>query len=193
MAGGVVAVRPAERSRFVWHENVIAGNTILYGATGGELFLAGRAGERFAVRNSGATAVVEGVGDHGCEYMTGGTVVILGSTGYNFGAGMTGGVAYVLDTEDKLPIRHNGQLIQLDRLNEQEEMEVQQLLRRHLEITSSPRAADVLEHWDSYRAQFWRAMPREAVAKIEAATEGDPEDKKQSKTGKVQSSEAVAV
>jgi glutamate synthase (ferredoxin) len=193
MAGGVVAVRPAERSRFVWHENVIAGNTILYGATGGELFLAGRAGERFAVRNSGATAVVEGVGDHGCEYMTGGTVVILGSTGYNFGAGMTGGVAYVMDTEDKLPIRHNGQLIQLDRLNEQEEMEVQQLLRRHLEITSSPRAADVLEHWDSYRAQFWRAMPREAVAKIEAATEGDPEDKKQSKTGKVQSSEAVAV
>lgn len=179
MAGGTVAVRPPEHVPFNWNENVIAGNTILYGATGGELYLAGRVGERFAVRNSGATAVVEGLGDHGCEYMTGGTIVVLGGTGYNFGAGMTGGVAYVLDEEHTLRIRHNGQLVQLDRLNAQDELQVRALLQRHLELTGSPKAAAVLADWAHYRGQFWRVMPREAVAKIEAANEGmlEPEVK----------------
>ncbi len=171
MAGGTVAIRPADAAPFEWHSNVIAGNTILYGATGGELYLAGRAGERFAVRNSGATSVVEGVGDHGCEYMTGGMVVVLGSTGYNFGAGMTGGVAFVLDEEEKLPIRYNSQLIQLDRLTAQEETRVHTLIQRHLDLTGSPRAATILDNWEHYRGLFWRAMPKEAVAKIEAANE----------------------
>jgi glutamate synthase (ferredoxin) len=185
MAGGEIAIRPPEESPFAWCENVIAGNTILYGATGGELYLAGRVGERFAVRNSGATAVVEGLGDHGCEYMTGGTVVVLGATGYNFGAGMTGGVAYVLDEQRNLEMYHNPQLVQLDRLNAQDELAVQTLVQRHLELTSSPRAAQILEHWEDFLPQFWRVMPREAVAKIEAASEGaagdgtpSPKDKK---------------
>lgn len=169
MAGGEIAVRPPEDAPFKWCENVIAGNTNLYGATGGALYLAGRAGERFAVRNSGCNAVVEGLGDHGCEYMTGGIVVVLGPTGYNFGAGMTGGVAYVLDEENALPRRYNPQLVQLDPITDQDELKVQPLIRRHLELTRSPLAAEVLENWDHYRGKFWRVLPREAVAKIEAA------------------------
>lgn len=171
MAGGVIAVRPSERARYAWQENIIAGNTILYGATGGELYVAGQVGERFAVRNSGATAVVEGVGDHGCEYMTGGVVVVLGPTGRNFGAGMTGGVAYVLDEAGTLEVRYNSQLVQLDRLIARDETRIQHLLRRHFELTSSLRAAEVLAHWDVYRSLFWRVMPREAVAKMQADTD----------------------
>ena len=102
LAGGEIVIRPPDEAKYVWHHNVILGNTALYGTTGGELYAAGRAGERFAVRNSGARAVVEGVGDHGCEYMTGGAVVVFGQTGRNFGAGMTGGVAYVYDNHDML-------------------------------------------------------------------------------------------
>lgn len=173
MAGGQIVVFPGQHApSYVWHENVIAGNTLLYGATGGELFLAGRAGERFAVRNSGATAVVEGLGDHGCEYMTGGTVVILGQTGYNFGAGMTGGTAYVLDDTQTLEIRHNPELVQLDRLNSDGEKQVKELVRRHRDLTGSPRATEILERWTTYRGQFWRVMPREIAAKIEATNEG---------------------
>ena len=107
MSGGEIVVRPPPEHRFAAHENSIVGNTCLYGATGGLLYANGRAGERFAVRNSGAVAVVEGVGDHGCEYMTGGTVVVLGRTGKNFGAGMTGGFAYVLDLEDRFEQLYN--------------------------------------------------------------------------------------
>jgi glutamate synthase (ferredoxin) len=178
MAGGRLIIRPGDHGdSFVWHENVIAGNTILYGATGGELYLAGRAGERFAVRNSGATAVVEGLGDHGCEYMTGGVVVVLGCAGYNFGAGMTGGVAYVLDEPGKLPICHNPELVQLDRLNTSDEATVQTLVRQHLHATGSPRAADILEHWSVYRDKFWRVMPQEMAARIEASNEGQEEAK----------------
>lgn len=176
MSGGTIVVRPGDYAKlFVWSENVIAGNTILYGATGGELFLAGRVGERFAVRNSGATAVVEGVGDHGCEYMTGGTVVILGPTGYNFGAGMTGGVAFVLDKEEKLPIRFNKELIQLNRLTDAEAEHVRGLIQRHAALTESPYANTILAAWDRHRGLFWRVMPREMVAKIEASNEGQEE------------------
>ena len=172
MAGGLITLRPAAQVRFAWHENVIAGNTLLYGATGGELYAAGQVGERFAVRNSGATAVVEGVGDHGCEYMTGGTVVILGPTGRNFGAGMTGGVAYVFDELGTLEQRYNPQLVRLDRLALREDALLQQVLRRHIELTGSPRTNELLSHWEVYRTLFWRVMPREAVAKIEAESEG---------------------
>jgi glutamate synthase (ferredoxin) len=173
MAGGRIVIRPGNHApSFLWHRNVIAGNTILYGATGGELYLAGRAGERFAVRNSGATAVVEGVGDHGCEYMTGGTVVILGETGYNFGAGMTGGVAYVLDEENLMEVRHNPELVQLDRLSMRDEAKLQVLIQQHRDLTGSMRAAEVLEHWSAFRERFWRVMPREMVARIEATNEG---------------------
>ncbi len=175
MAGGVIVIRPSEQARFSWQENVIAGNTLLYGATGGELYAAGQVGERFAVRNSGATAVVEGVGDHGCEYMTGGTVVILGQTGRNFGAGMTGGVAYVLDEAHMLALRYNPQLVRIDPIGVQDEAQLLPLLQRHAELTGSPRAVEVLSRWETYRPLFQRVMPHEAVAKLEASAEGTME------------------
>lgn len=168
MAGGQIVIVPANQSpSYVWHENVIAGNTILYGATGGELFLAGRVGERFAVRNSGAIAVVEGVGDHGCEYMTGGIVVILGQTGNNFGAGMSGGIAYVFDDTQTLKIRHNPSMILLERLGPgaEDDRELKELIMRHYELTGSPRAKDILDRWSTTREQFWRVIPREIAAK----------------------------
>ncbi|MDK4591682.1 hypothetical protein QG145_11625, partial [Kingella kingae] len=112
MGGGVISIRPHNGVSFQSHKATIVGNTCLYGATGGELFAAGRAGERFAVRNSGATAVVEGIGDNGCEYMTGGVVTVLGKTGINFGAGMTGGFAYILDMDGKFKGRINGEMVE---------------------------------------------------------------------------------
>ncbi|WP_333691735.1 glutamate synthase large subunit [Chloroflexus sp.] len=175
MAGGIITIAPPPDAQYVWHENVIAGNTLLYGATGGELYAAGRVGERFAVRNSGATAVVEGIGDHGCEYMTGGTVVVLGSTGRNFGAGMTGGIAYVLDEYATLAQRYNPQLIELRPLSERDELRVRELIRRHVELTKSPRGSEILARWDRYRNLFLVARPRDAVAQIEAAAEGTEE------------------
>jgi|HigsolmetaAR202D_1030399.scaffolds.fasta_scaffold00077_46 Glutamate synthase domain 2 len=176
MAGGSIVIHPSSRARYAWHENVIIGNTVLYGATGGELFAAGRAGERFAVRNSGATAVVEGVGDHGCEYMTGGTVVVIGQVGRNFGAGMTGGHAFVLDEDNVLEQRYNGQLVQLVRLSEEDEATVQKLLRRHLELTGSPRASEILSHWDVYSQRFWHVVPREGVARANSEQEEEDEE-----------------
>jgi glutamate synthase (ferredoxin) len=172
IAGGEIVVRPVEGARYAWHENMIVGNTVLYGATGGELYAAGRAGERFCVRNSGATAVIEGLGDHGCEYMTGGSVVVLGETGRNFGAGMTGGVAYVLDEHATFEQRYNKQLVQLDPLSTRDEAQVQRLLRRHIELTGSPRASEILARWEVYRPRFVRVMPKDAVAQIENASEG---------------------
>jgi glutamate synthase domain-containing protein 3 len=137
------------------------------------LYAAGRAGERFAVRNSGARAVVEGVGEHGCEYMTGGVVVVLGKTGRNFGAGMTGGVAYVYDRYDRLPERTNTQLVCLRRVERAEDRaELLTLLQCHLDRTGSPRARAILEDWDTQFKLFWRIAPMEQVAAIEAANEG---------------------
>ena len=177
MAGGTIVVAPPAGSRFAPHKNVIAGNTLLYGATGGELFAAGQVGERFAVRNSGATAVVEGVGDHGCEYMTGGVVVILGDTGRNFGAGMTGGSAFVLDEADTLTQRYNPQLVELRPLSTRDATRVQQLIQRHIELTGSARGAEVLARWATYRDLFKTVVPRDAVARIENAVEGTEEFK----------------
>ena len=133
MAGGELVIKPSPNARFETHENTIIGNTVLYGATSGVLYAAGRAGERFCVRNSGATAVVESVGDHGCEYMTGGTVVILGETGRNFGAGMTGGNAYVLDENQQFGEKINPQLITLKRITEKvDEDTLVGLIQKHL-------------------------------------------------------------
>ncbi len=165
LAGGVLVARPPDDAGFVWAENYLIGNTVLYGATGGVLYAAGRAGERFAVRNSRAHAVVEGVGDHGCEYMTGGVVVVLGRTGNNFAAGMTGGQAFVLDTGSvdapEFPDRVNHELVYLSRVDEAEaRATLYRMVSEHLEATDSPLAADLLAHWDEVVPRFWHVRPR---------------------------------
>ena len=160
MAGGELVIKPPADARFESHKNSIIGNTCIYGGTGGRFFVAGRAGERFAVRNSGTQAVVEGVGDHGCEYMTSGVVVVLGSVGRNFGAGMSGGAAFVLDEFDDFPSRYNQELLVLDRLDDpDDERHVLELIRRHAEVTGSKRAAEILADWPTYRPMFWKALP----------------------------------
>jgi glutamate synthase domain-containing protein 3 len=170
MSGGEIVLMPADMARFAPHKNTIVGNTVLYGATGGRVFAAGRAGERFCVRNSGATAVIEGVGDHGCEYMTGGTVLVLGETGRNFGAGMTNGVAYVLDETGDFPSRLNDELVQASRLMNADELAtVYELVREHFERTASRRAEAVLDLWDVYRGEFWKVAPRQSSIAAEAA------------------------
>jgi glutamate synthase domain-containing protein 2/glutamate synthase domain-containing protein 1/glutamate synthase domain-containing protein 3 len=169
MGGGTIAIAPPPDDA---GDPFLAGNTVLYGATGGRLFIAGRAGERFCVRNSGALAVVEGVGDHACEYMTGGTVVVLGPVGWNLGAGMTGGQAYVWDPELSLPARVNPELVNLHRPDEQFQSELIEIIADHAEVTGSPRALYLLENWESEARHFWRVAPKAEVAKIEGAHEG---------------------
>jgi glutamate synthase domain-containing protein 2/glutamate synthase domain-containing protein 1/glutamate synthase domain-containing protein 3 len=160
MGGGEIIVRPPETRTYVAHENSIVGNTCLYGGTGGFFFASGRAGERFAVRNSGVTAVIEGVGDHGCEYMTAGRVLVLGRTGKNFGAGMTGGIAYVLDLEDSFPMDLNRELVTHERLEcEEDIIAVKELIYKHLERTESDRAKEILSDWNRYQSNFWKIRP----------------------------------
>ena len=155
-------VHPPAGVRFAPEENVIIGNTVLYGATAGELFASGLAGERFAVRNSGASAVVEGVGDHGCEYMTGGVVVVLGPTGRNFAAGMSGGMAFVLDRERRFRDRCNREMVELESLVDESDIWlVYGLVERHLQATRSPLARRVLDHWPHLVPQFVKVMPTE--------------------------------
>ena len=162
MGGGAIAVRAPDDAGFPWHEGVLVGNTVLYGATGGSLFVAGQAGERFAVRNSGARAVVEGVGDHGCEYMTGGRVAILGPTGRNFAAGMSGGIAYVLDEDGTFPRRCNPDMVDLDPVTRKRDREtLRDLVEAHIEYTDSARAKEILANWDTYLPQFVKVMPRD--------------------------------
>jgi glutamate synthase (ferredoxin) len=161
LGGGEIVVRPSPRVRFAWHASTIVGNTVLYGATSGTLYAAGRAGERFAVRNSGAVAVIEGVGDHACEYMTGGVVLVLGPTGRNFAAGMTGGLAYVLDPEGSFASRCNTEMAAIEPLECRDEENIRALLIRHLEVTSSPLAADLLRRWQVGRREFCRVRPRD--------------------------------
>jgi glutamate synthase (NADPH/NADH) large chain/glutamate synthase (ferredoxin) len=166
MNGGEIIVRPQDGVSFEWSRNVIIGNTCLYGATGGRLFAAGTAGERFCVRNSGAVSVVEGVGDHGCEYMTGGVAVILGDTGRNFAAGMSGGVAYVYDVQNTFPGRLNASMVDLERLSEADEIQsLRQLVADHLEMTTSPKAAALLQQWDQEVPRFWKVVPHPPEAK----------------------------
>ncbi len=162
LSGGKIIVRPPATSTFVPAENIIIGNVALYGATAGEAYISGMAGERFCVRNSGVHAVVEGVGDHGCEYMTGGRVVVLGLTGRNFAAGMSGGEAYVLDEAEDFVTRCNGQGVNLERLDDPEEREeVRQMLERHVKYTGSTRAKIVLASWETMAAKFVKVMPKD--------------------------------
>jgi glutamate synthase (NADPH) large chain len=197
LSGGRLIVYPPKDCAILAEENIIVGNTVLYGATGGEVFFRGVAGERFAVRNSGATAVVEGLGDHGCEYMTGGTVVVLGETGRNFAAGMSGGVAYVLDESSNFEQRCNMSMVELEpvpaedaasdhtrgqleghgkvnvnHLGQADETLLRGLIEKHLLHTKSARAKMILDNWDAYRAKFVKVMPteyRRALAEMAAA------------------------
>jgi glutamate synthase domain-containing protein 3 len=165
MSGGEIAIRPPREAPFA-EPQVIAGNTILYGATGGALFVAGKAGERFGVRNSGAMAVVEGAGDHCCEYMTGGTVVVLGGTGRNFGAGMTNGQAYVYDADGTFPNRINGESVLLEgmTLDNAESAILRQHLVQHVDATGSAHGSRLLAEWETALPRFWKVIPREALA-----------------------------
>ncbi len=162
LSGGKIIVYPPRNSTFLPEENILIGNVVLYGATSGEAFFNGRAGERFAVRNSGATAVVEGVGDHGCEYMTKGLVVVINDTGKNFAAGMTGGIAYVLDeTGEFQGTKCNRSSVDLEELEEKDAAEVRYWVARHAEHTESPRANWILENWDAMLPKFVKVFPHE--------------------------------
>ena len=160
LSGGTVAIRPPDGATYRAEDNVIIGNTVLYGATSGKFFARGMAGERFAVRNSGASAVIEGVGDHGCEYMTGGRVVVLGQTGRNFAAGMSGGLAFVLDEDGKLPGRVNPEMAdQLEELDEGDAIELRALIAEHVERTDSPVGQRLLDEWDELLGHFVKIYP----------------------------------
>jgi len=188
LSGGRIAIYPPENSNIVAEDNIIVGNTVLFGATGGESYFRGIAGERFAVRNSGAVAVVEGVGDHGCEYMTGGTIVVLGETGRNFAAGMSGGIAYVLDPEGNFESRCNMAQVALEAitseadaledldhqgadlethgrvdikhtLSQNDQQIVRTLIKRHVHYTNSSVGKNILDHWNDFAAQFVKIIP----------------------------------
>ncbi len=177
MSGGEIIIKAISPRKYTPHECIILGNTVMYGATGGKLFANGKGGERFCVRNSGGTAVVEGAGDHCCEYMTNGTVVVLGETGKNFGAGMTGGVAYVLDLQDQFLNRYNPQLITPHRLtDEADETTLKGLIYKHLEVTESDIAREILADWPKFSAKFWKVCPTVPAAKPVAPVEDKKED-----------------
>jgi glutamate synthase (ferredoxin) len=175
LSGGKVIVYPPRESSFKAEDNIIAGNVVLYGATSGEVYLRGIAGERFCVRNSGAKAVVEGVGDHGCEYMTGGEAVILGETGRNFAAGMSGGVAYVLDEQGRFATLVNMEMVDLEDLsNPDDQRAVHELVLKHVEYTGSARGRYVLDRWPQIISKFVKVMPRDykrALAELKKANE----------------------
>jgi glutamate synthase (NADPH/NADH) large chain len=163
LSGGRICVQPSPKFRGEPSENIITGNVVLYGAIAGEAYFRGVAGERFAVRNSGARAVVEGVGDHACEYMTGGTVVVLGTTGRNFAAGMSGGFAYVLNADGEFARRCNTSMVDLEPLvpESEDEAGVKRLIENHARYTNSQRALHLLEKWSEYRARFVKVFPKE--------------------------------
>jgi glutamate synthase (NADPH) large chain len=178
LSGGRISIQPSPKFRGNPLENIIIGNTVMYGAIAGEAFFRGVAGERFCVRNSGAHAVVEGVGDHGCEYMTGGTVVVLGTTGRNFAAGMSGGIAYVLDEDGSFNGRCNLSMVQLESVLSEAEQEarlpkdmwhmqqsddaiLKRLVEKHARRTGSARAKVILDNWNEYRGKFVKVFPAE--------------------------------
>ncbi|MDE5794463.1 MAG: glutamate synthase subunit alpha, partial [Muribaculaceae bacterium] len=162
LSGGRIVIVPPEGSKFAPENSIIAGNTILYGATSGEIFINGRVGERFCVRNSGASAVVEGVGDHCCEYMTGGVTVVLGPTGRNFAAGMSGGVAYVYDPERTFDYFCNMEMVELSIVDDlSDARELHRLISAHYRHTRSPLAARILDDWDNAVKDFIQVMPTE--------------------------------
>jgi glutamate synthase (NADPH/NADH) large chain len=167
LSGGRIIVRPMVKSPLISKDNSIIGNTVLYGATSGTLFAAGQAGERFAVRNSGAHVVVEGAGANACEYMTGGVAVILGSVGSNFGAGMTGGMAFVLDSDDRFEIRANGESIVWQRLASTHwEGVLKGMIADHADATDSAWAKEILTDWPRWRDRFWQICPKEMLTRL---------------------------
>jgi len=169
LSGGTIVVRPPMSSPLKADENTIIGNTVLYGATDGYLFAAGRAGERFAVRNSGAKVVIEGCGSNGCEYMTGGVAVILGSIGANFGAGMTGGMAYLYDPEGKSAALMNMEtLVTCSVTVDHWEQQLLGLVQRHADETGSRKAAEILQHWDLEKGNFVQICPKEMLGRLPA-------------------------
>ena len=171
LSGGKIIVYPPEGSTFVPEENIIIGNVAFYGATAGEAYIYGIAGERFCVRNSGVNAVVEAIGDHGCEYMTGGKVVILGSTGRNFAAGMSGGVAYVLDEQGDFATRCNTQMADIETLDEEDRETVYQMIQKHADYTNSQKAFKVLANWQEFAPKFVKVMPRDYKRVLQAIKE----------------------
>jgi glutamate synthase (ferredoxin) len=177
LSGGKIILYPSPKSTFIAAENVIVGNVALYGATSGEIYINGMAGERFCVRNSGVNAVVESIfvpkgyanGDHGCEYMTGGQVIVLGTTGRNFAAGMSGGVAYILDEQGDFPTRCNTQMVGLETLSDAEEIaKLKGSIEKHAEYTKSQKAISVLANWDEMVPKFVKVMPRDYKRVLQA-------------------------
>ncbi len=167
MSGGEIIIRPREEETYVWKDNIIVGNTCLYGATGGHLYAAGCAGERFGVRNSGAIAVVEGLGDHACEYMTGGLIVSLGGSGSNFGAGMSGGLAFVYDEEDVFNSLYNPEMVGIERLSDSGEVDaLKKVVEAHAAATTSPHAASLLKNWETTISHFWKVVPHPSTPDI---------------------------
>jgi glutamate synthase (ferredoxin) len=178
MHGGEITIKPSPDATYVAADNVIIGNTCLYGATGGTLYVNGKAGERFAVRNSQGQAVIEGAGDHCCEYMTGGVVVVLGDTGRNVGAGMTGGLAYFLDEDGSFPSKVNPEIVQIQHvITEAGAQQLRHLIQAHVDHTGSPKAQHILDHWSEVLPQFWQVVPpseaeRAEVSQIAVSEEG---------------------
>ncbi len=173
LSGGRLTLRPPADATFVAEENIIAGNVILYGATSGQVFIRGQVGERFCVRNSGAHAVVEGVGDHGCEYMTGGIAVILGATGRNFGAGMSGGIAYVLDSDDMLKTKLNTEMVDIEPMTDEDAEQLRDLVAAHKEETGSPVAQRLLDDWENSIGWFTKVMPTDYRRVLDAQRRAD--------------------
>ena len=162
LSGGKLIVYPPAGSRFAAQENIIIGNVALYGATSGKAFINGMAGERFCVRNSGAVAVVEGVGDHGCEYMTGGRVAVLGKTGKNFAAGMSGGIAYVLDEDNDLYMRLNKEMVSSYEITSKYDvLELKEMIKEHVALTNSEKGKEILEHFKEYLPKFKKIIPHD--------------------------------
>jgi glutamate synthase (NADPH/NADH) large chain len=168
LSGAKLILYPSPEAGFKAEENIIAGNVAFYGATSGEAYIRGKAGERFCVRNSGATIVTEGVGDHGCEYMTGGKAVILGETGRNFGAGMSGGIAYVYDVNGSFAGRCNKEMIDLDPLDQDDAAELQDLITKHHAYTNSTVAKFILKDWENQLRHFVKVFPKEYKAVLKA-------------------------
>jgi glutamate synthase domain-containing protein 3 len=180
LSGGIISIFPERQATFRPQNNIITGNVNLFGATSGQAFINGMAGERFAVRNSGATAVVEGVGDHGCEYMTGGVVVVLGKTGVNFAAGMSGGVAYVFDEDQLFDTKCNLEMVDVEPvMGSEDEKILKELIRSHVKFTGSEYAGKILKDWSEVRMHFVKVMPidyRRALERIQK------QDSKESET-----------
>jgi len=182
LSGGRIIVKPDRAAPFKAEEQVIAGNVVAYGATAGEIYIRGLCGERFLVRNSGVEAVVEGTGDHGLEYMTGGRAVILGRTGRNFAAGMSGGIAYVWDADGSFPTRVNMEMVELEPLDGQDLDYVKRMVARHVEFTGSTRGREILDRWEAERSRFVKVMPtdyKRALGELRKLAEQEQAEAKQ--------------